>query len=101
MKLSSKQIRYLRGLGHHLSPVAMIGQAGVTKTVIASIQDVLTVHELIKIKAWSSTSKTRHEIADQLKKTTGGTVVQILGKTLLLYKENKDRRLDKKIILPD
>lgn len=101
MKLTSKQIRYLRGLGHHLTPVAMIGQAGITATVIASINDVLTAHELIKIKALSSTSETRHEIADQLKKATGANVVQILGKTLLLYKENKERRLDKKITLPD
>jgi RNA-binding protein len=101
LKLSSKQIRYLRGLGHHLTPVAMIGQAGITDTVIASIKEVLTAHELIKIKALSSTSKNRHDIADQLKKATGAKVVQILGKTLLLYKENKDRRLDKKLILPD
>ena len=80
--------------------MAMIGQSGITVTVIKSIQDVLTAHELIKIKALSSTPKTRQEIASQLEKETGGKVVQILGKTLLLYKENKDRRPDQKIILP-
>lgn len=101
MKLSSKQIRYLRGLGHHLSPVVMVGQAGVTEKVITSTQDALKAHELIKVKALSSAPAARQDIADALGKATGAAVVQLLGKTILLYLENKKRRPDQKIILPD
>lgn len=101
MKLSSKQIRYLRGLGHHFSPVVMVGQAGVTEKVITSTQDALKAHELIKVKALSSAPAARQDIADALGKATGAAVVQLLGKTILLYLENKKRRPDQKIILPD
>ena len=49
-KLSSKQVRYLRGLGHHLSPVAIIGQHGLTEQVVKAVDEVLLTHELVKIK---------------------------------------------------
>jgi RNA-binding protein len=100
LKLTSKQIRYLRAQGHHLDPIAIIGQAGLTKNVITSIDDVLTAHELIKVKMLSSTSATRHDIAEKVGQLTGAAVVQVLGKTILLYRENEDRRPDQKIILP-
>ena len=35
MELSERQRRYLRGLGHALNPVVLIGQHGVTPAVIA------------------------------------------------------------------
>jgi RNA-binding protein len=79
----------------------MVGQAGVTEKVIKSIQDVIKAHELIKVKILSSAPAVRHDIADALAKATGAAVVQILGKTILLYMENKKRRPDQKIILPD
>jgi RNA-binding protein len=101
LKLTSKQIRYLRAQGHHLDPVAIIGQAGLTENVVSSIEDVLTAHELIKIKILSSTAANRHDIAQKVGEATGAAVVQVLGKTILLYRENEDRRLDQKIILPD
>ena len=100
MKLTSKQIRYLRAEGHHLDPVVIIGQAGLTKNVITSIEDVLTAHELIKIKLLSGTPGSRFDIAEELEKRTKSCVVQVLGKTILLYRENRDKRPDQKIILP-
>ncbi|MBC8317253.1 MAG: ribosome assembly RNA-binding protein YhbY [Desulfobulbaceae bacterium] len=101
MKLSSKKIRFLRGLGHHLAPVAMVGQAGVTEKVILSIKADLKTHELIKVKIQSNAPADRHDIADALGKATGAAIVQVLGKTILLFLENKKRRPDQKIILPD
>ena len=99
-KLSSKQIRHLRGLGHHLSPVAMIGQHGLTKEVTASIEEALKAHELIKIKIQTTASVDRHEAADDVAAKTKATLVQVLGKTILLYRANKDIKADKRITLP-
>jgi len=100
LKLTSKQIRYLRAQGHHLDPIAIIGQAGVTQNVVHSINDVLDAHELIKIKILSSAPEKRHDIAAKVGKLTGAAVIQVLGKTILLYRENKNRRPDQKIVLP-
>jgi RNA-binding protein len=48
--LTGKQVRVLRGLGHHLSPKVMIGRQGITDNIIASAEAVLVIDELIKIK---------------------------------------------------
>ncbi len=50
MELSERQRKYLRGLGHALNPVLLIGQHGVTPAVIAEAQRALHDHELIKVK---------------------------------------------------
>lgn len=99
-KLTNKQVRYLRGLGHHLSPVAIVGQNGVTEQVLASIEEALTVHELIKIKIQDSASADRQQSAETIAGKTGAALVQLLGRKVLLYKANKDIKADKRIALP-
>jgi RNA-binding protein len=98
--LTSKQISYLRGLGHHLAPVAMIGQHGLTDEVLAAINAVLTAHELIKIKIQNTAAIDRHEAAESVAGRTGAMLVQVIGRSILLYRPNKDIRPDKRIVLP-
>ena len=98
-KLTNKQVRYLRGLGHHLSPVAMVGQNGLTDKVVASIDEALTTHELIKIKIQDGASANRQESAENIASKTGGSLVQLLGRKVLLYRANKDIKADKRIAL--
>ncbi len=50
MSLSGKQVRFLRGLGHHLKPVVMIGKDEVSEAVISATDEALGIHELIKVK---------------------------------------------------
>ena len=47
IKLSGKQKRYLRGLGHHLKPLIMLGKEGISDNVINAANAVLSAHELI------------------------------------------------------
>ncbi|MEA3547546.1 MAG: YhbY family RNA-binding protein [Thermodesulfobacteriota bacterium] len=99
-QLTSRQTRYLRGLGHHLSPVAMIGREGLSHSLIGSVNQVLLAHELIKIKVQDNSPLDRKEAATELAGLTGSSLVQVLGKTALLYRENPDRAIDKKIRFP-
>ncbi len=99
-KLTSKQVRYLRGLGHHLTPKVMIGKEGITDSLLSSLEAVLLTYELIKIKIQSGSEVGRQEVAEILSKMTGALIVQILGKTILLYRENEKLKSDKKIQLP-
>lgn len=99
-QLTSQQTRYLRGLGHHLNPVAMIGREGFSDSLIASVNQVLQAHELIKIKVQDNSPLDRKEAAIELAGLTGSSLVQVLGKTALLYRENQDRAIDKKIRFP-
>lgn len=96
MTLTGKQARYLRGLGHHLKPVVMIGKDEVNEAIIAATDEALTIHELIKIKLQEGCSGDRKDVAAELAKATGAAVAQILGKNFLLYRQSEE----KKITLP-
>jgi len=96
MKLSGKQNRYLRGLGHHLEPVVMLGKSGLTENIVTSTSEALDNHELIKIRVQEGCELDRREAAEMLAKVTHAHLVQVLGRTFLLYRRNDDP----KIILP-
>ncbi len=99
-QLTSKQVKYLKGLGHHLSVVAMVGREGMSKEVIKAVEDVLCAHELVKIRIQNNCPFDRKEAAQRLSEATGAVVAQVLGNTVLLYRENDDLERDDKIRLP-
>ena len=94
MELKGKQIRFLRGLGHHLQPVVMIGKEEVTAKVIAATDEALTAHELIKVKLQEGCMTDRKEVAALLAEKTGSAVVQVLGKTILLYRPAEEASIE-------
>ena len=95
MPLTGKQRRHLRGLGHHLEPVVIVGQSGVTEGVIAAVEQALHDHELIKVKI-NEGPEDRHEAAKKLAEGTGAELAQLLGRTALLFKKrDEDSRFEK------
>jgi RNA-binding protein len=98
--LLGKEARHLRGLGHHLSPLVMIGKDGVTDNLTAALEAVLAAHELVKVKIQDGCPYTREEAAELLAKKTRSRIAQIIGKTFLLFRENKELKDDKKIKMP-
>ncbi|MDA3904101.1 MAG: ribosome assembly RNA-binding protein YhbY [Desulfuromusa sp.] len=96
MTLTGKQARYLRGLGHHLKPVVMVGKDEINAAIIAATDEALTIHELIKVKLQEGCLGDRKDVATELATATGSAVAQILGKNFLLYRESEE----KKITLP-
>ena len=100
LKLSGKQSRYLRGLGHHLTPVVMIGKDGLSDNLMKSLKEALGARELIKIKLLENCPLDRHETASLLARKAKAALVQVMGRTILLYRENKELKGDKKIALP-
>ena len=51
MALSEKQKKHLRRLAHPLSPVVMLGNAGLTDGVVKELDRALADHELVKVSA--------------------------------------------------
>jgi RNA-binding protein len=96
-QLSGKEIRHLRGLGHHLTVLAMIGKEGITPNLVKSVVDNLVAHELVKIKIQNTCPLERQEAVAELALAAGAAVVQILGKTALIYRPNPDLAEDKQI----
>jgi len=98
--LTGKQVRYLRGLGHHLKPIAMLGKEDISDNVITAVNAVLDAHELIKVKVGNSCSLGRKEASKILAAKTFSAEVQVIGKTILLFRQNPDRDAEHKIKLP-
>jgi RNA-binding protein len=89
MPLSSKQTRQLRGLAHHLNPVVMIGDKGITDSVIEKVKVELENHELIKVRV----SAERDEVKAagvSLCEATGAELAGSIGKMLMLYRRRRD-----------
>ena len=98
--LSGKQKRYLRSLGHHLTQSVIVGRDGISSNLVQSCNDGLQAHELIKIKLGQNCPVNKKEAARELAASTGSHLVQLIGKTILLYKPNPDLARDQAIMLP-
>jgi RNA-binding protein len=92
--LTGKQIRYLRGLGHHLQPVVMVGKEEVSAQIVASVEEALTTHELIKIKLQEGCITPRKEVAEMLAQTCAAEIAQVLGRTILLYRISDNKLIE-------
>lgn len=89
--LSRKQVRFLRGLGHSLKPFVMIGKHHLSDDVIKAATEALQAHELIKVKIQEGCLEDRRTVAEELAQATQATVVQVLGKTFLLYRPSDEQ----------
>ncbi len=98
--LNGKQKQFLRGLGHHLDAVVYVGREGLSDNLINSAMDALKTRELIKIKLGQNCEVPKKEAATRLAELTGAVLVQLIGKTVLLYLPNKDLKPDQRISLP-
>jgi len=98
--LTSKQKSYLRGLGHHLTVKAMLGKDGITEQVLKTVEETIAAHELIKVKVQENFPHDRHQAGDLLAEASRTQLVQVLGRTLLLYRANPDLPADQRIVLP-
>ena len=86
----SKQILALKARAHHLNPVVMIGQHGLTDSVIKETDAALSAHELIKVRVAGDDRAERVAVAEALCAATGAFLVQHIGKLLVLWREKQN-----------
>jgi len=88
MSLSSKQRAALRGEAHHLTASVHVGQHGLTPSVRKTVDDAIRTHELVKIQFMKNADV--KQSANDLAQALGADVVQVIGKTATLFRENPD-----------
>ncbi len=96
MSLTNKQKQFLKSKAHDLKPVILLGGNGLTEGVVAEIENALNHHELIKIKVPGEDREQKMLVMDAIIRETKAEKVQIIGKTLVLFRQTED----KKIALP-
>lgn len=84
--LTGKQKRYLRGLATLLNPVAIIGKEGLTPEVLKEIKTGIKANELIKIKIGKNSPNEKLEIKTMIEENFNAEIVQIIGKSIILFK---------------
>jgi len=99
MALSINQKKHLRGIAHHLNPVIIIGQNGLSDGLMNELESTLDHHELIKIKIAAGDREERKEIIETVCNTTGAELVQAIGKVFVIYRPNPEKK-DSDIRLP-
>ncbi len=95
--LTGKQKRYLRSKAHHLQPIFQVGKGGVNENIIKQLIDALEARELIKVSVLQNCEEEKEVVAEQLVRGTKAELVQLIGNTIVLYKESKE---NKQIELP-
>lgn len=92
--MTGKERAELRAEAHHLSPTVHVGQHGLTPAVIGTLDDALRTRELVKVKLGNKDDVKPKDAANSLAAATNSDVVQVIGRTATLFRENPD--LDKK-----
>ncbi|AKH20352.1 ribosome assembly RNA-binding protein YhbY [Sedimenticola thiotaurini] len=90
MPLTKKQIRQLKSLVHHLNPVVIIGQNGLTDAVINEIDITLNTHELVKIRLNGGDRDERQAMIDSICSRCSAELVQSIGHVAAFYRRNPD-----------
>lgn len=81
----------LRAEAHHLDPLVHIGQQGLTPAVITSLDDALRTRELVKVKLGYKDEQIKpKEVAESLALATNSALVQVIGRTATLFRENPE-----------
>ena len=90
MKLTGKDRSYLRAEGHGMDPLLQIGKDGLSESTIDKTEELLTDHELIKLRVLDNNQLSAKESAYKLAELTDANVVQVIGHVALLYRENHE-----------
>lgn len=95
--MTSKQRSFLKGLAMNIDASFQIGKSSLTPEFTEAIAEAFNKKELIKINVLKNCMDDPNQMAQIIAERTKSQVVQVIGKKIVLYKENKDH---KKIILP-
>lgn len=89
MSLSIAEKKRFRQIGHQLNPVVLLGNQGLTESVLVEIDRALEDHELIKVRIGGEDREARRAAIEEIATTTKSAAVQIIGKIVLLYRAAK------------
>ena len=93
--LKGKQKRQLRALAHHLTPIFQVGKSEVNSEMVQGIRDALEKRELLKVSILQNCEEDKDEVAKVLSERTSSELVQVIGHTIVLYKQSSKEKYRK------
>jgi putative YhbY family RNA-binding protein len=86
LQLTIAQRKEHRAQAHHLSPVVMIGNEGLTAAVKKETDAALNAHGLIKIRVFGDDRAQREAMFQELADQLNAAPIQHIGKLLVLWR---------------
>ena len=96
--LNSKQRAFLRSKANSEEPILHLGKGGLSEPLLRQAEDALAARELIKGKVLETAPFSSREAAEQVAQAVCAEVVQVIGRTFVLYRRNQK---EPKIQLPN
>ena len=100
MNLSEPQKKYLRGRGHALKPLIIVGDAGLSDSLISEFNSTIAHHELIKVRVRGGDRDVRDETIQKLCDQSDASLVQHIGNVALVYKANTKKKPEARLRIP-
>jgi RNA-binding protein len=91
MALSATEKKFCRSIGHHLKPIVLIGNAGLSDAVLAELERALEDHELIKVKVAAEDRDAKRATIAALAGAVNCEVVHSIGNVALVYRAAKQQ----------
>ena len=95
--LNSKQRAFLRSKANSEEPILHLGKGGLSEPLLRQAEDALAARELNKGKVLETAPFSCREAAEQVAQAVCAEVVQVIGRTFVLYRRNQK---EPKIQLP-
>lgn len=91
MPLTPKQKQALRAQAHALKPVVLLGQNGLTESVLNEIDTALTAHELIKVRIPGQDREDKKQMVEAIATVTTAEAIQTVGHIATFYRPHPDK----------
>lgn len=92
--LTTKQKAYLKKIAHTKKALFQIGKDNISDNMIKTLQDSLEAHELVKLSLLKTCVITVDEAAIEIASQTHSEIVQIIGRTIVLYRRSKKNKME-------
>ncbi len=96
IQLTPAERKVYRAEAHHLDPVVMVGNDGLTAAVVKEANSALNAHGLIKIRVLGDDRAAREDMFMQLADQLNAAPIQHIGKLLVLWRPQpkKEKAVD-------
>ena len=91
--LSGKQKRFLRAMAVNEKAIFQIGKDEPTENTYRSISEALQARELVRISVLKTCEVQLNELVIDLCANTHSDLVQVIGKTIILYRPSKEHKI--------
>lgn len=92
--LTNKEKQKLRGVAQTRRALFQIGKDNISENMIKTVSDSLEAHELVKVSMLKTCGLAPREAALDLCAGTNSEIVQIIGRTIVLYRRSKKNLME-------